>query len=724
MKKGFTILAVLTLIVMLAVTFAGCSLFEDIKDKVDDAIGGEEKITEWTTADVTMFSGDIVAWSADKDGDSYKVFLDGEEIGTTKQEYFELPETEVGLHKIVVESEYDGKKYRSAEKEFSKTNLRELKITDIEALDDYLSEGKYRLGSLQYNAVTLDFSEAGSSSVTLNYPLSISASLERLTVIGRPSLTISGFRADIEDRQSPLTIVLKNCSLSSYTANMFNYSGETDFDTHLLAYGKSSFSNTFRGANGADGRTSSEIDDVKGEKGGKGGNGGSIFRLPELYMFAKTNPSFITGDGGDGGDGGRGIGFMHGGNGGNGGNGGYVFNDCSVICFNAYYGEYKGSYGSGGMGGRGADGFTTGKNGSNGSSGALMAGSSYLKYLSRQDGVDPDAGDKGDGNFNLSYFNGMLVWNEQEGATSYNIMVDGSLFATSPMNCYYIGDISASATLGKAEIKVEAVGGAEENAVSDSLKVFGEEEKYVVTEATSDFTGHEYIEIDASLLKGVSEINIAADVLRFSIVNAQEQKINLYLNINAASRSENLILDLENVTITGKANKATVSLNDGVGSSAATDPLLIINADKAEIYGKTGEAGKDGSNASGFAIGEDGGDGKDGYAAILSAQVFIGGKNAYIKGGDGGRGGNGGSATGNDGGDGGNGGDGVAAISCNNCYVAMTTETDALVLRGGSAGSKGLRGESNALNGAKDGNDGASGKNINGTLHNYSGSIS
>ena len=308
------------------------------KGVVDDVFHVNTK--KWDTANLTLISTDILVWNSDKDGDNYKVYLDGNELGNTAHEYYILDDLSVGNHNVYVESIVEDKTYKSNSLEFNKTSLREETISDISELESLLKGDNSNLGSLKNNALKLDFSEVENSSFSLVNDLYISSSLDRLTIVSKPDLTLNNFMIEIAERTKSLTIVLNNCNMSVYDNFMFEYVGESDFQLNLINYGNNTYSNTKSGSTGTNGRSSSEIGDVKGEKGGKGGDGGGIFAVPNMYLFTEKDPRFITGDGGNGGAGGKGVGIMHGGDGGNGGNGGYVFNASNVICFNAQYKEY------------------------------------------------------------------------------------------------------------------------------------------------------------------------------------------------------------------------------------------------------------------------------------------------------------------------------------------------------------------------------------------------
>lgn len=691
------------------------------KGIVDDLFHLNNK--KWDTANLTLISSDILIWNSDKDGDNYKVYLDDNELGSTGHEYYILDNLSIGNHNVYVESIFEEKIYKSNSLEFNITSLRETTISDISELETLLNLNNGNLGSLKNNALKLDFSEVENSSFSLINDLNISSSLDRLTIVSKPDLTLNNFKIEIAERTKPLTIVLHNCNMSVYDSYMFEYVGESDFQFNLINYGNNTYSNTKSGSNGSDGRSSSEIGAVEGEKGGNGGDGGGIFAIPNMYLFTEKDPSFITGDGGNGGDGGRGVGIMHGGDGGNGGNGGYVFNGSNVFCFNAQYKEYSGSYGEGGTGGKGStEGITNGNKGKNGLDGGLYNSSSKLQYLSRTDGIMPGLSIEGQGSFDVSYLNEIIVWNKQENVTKYNILVDGIIYNSTNNNYLYLGDYREFID---KEIKIEAIIDDGNKILSNKLK-FLVEDKYILTEPTINLTGHQYIEIDASLLENINELRIGADVLHVSIINKEETKKTYYLNISAPSRRNNLILDLNNIEIHGAINKPTISLNDGVGSNLASDPILLLNLKNSEIIGKRGQNGISGSEGSGLNEGEPGSDGENGNVAVFSSQLFIFGDNSTINGGDGGHGGDGGDAI-NNGGDGGNGGNGAEAIKCNNCYIILDDITSSINIYGGDGGFKGLRGDLidpifGSLNSARDGIDGKNAEKYIGSVEIIQGS--
>ena len=662
-------------------------------------------------------AGVRITWNSDSDVEKYQVYIDGELFKETADEYCIL-EAEAGDHSLKVVKVKDGTNYVSEEMTYKKASHSEKNITSLSALkSDYLSNGRYQLGSIKYDKVTLTLS----GNTDLENTTVVASSALNLLVIDGLGGTVNNLSLKIEERTAPLALVFKNVNITSSVSNAVYTDSSVSFETTVIALGNCSFTNSYKGRDGADGEWGGG---VQAGNGGNGESGGSIFSLPSVKFFSEKQPAFSTGSGGNGGDGGSATNaFTHGGYAGSGGSGGYVFKTASLTCFNARYTEYGGSYGSGGKGGSGGYGNFSGTrpNGANGSAGAFS--NVTPTYLSRTDGVIPEIGgsESGDG-FPISYVNGYIVWTEQPDAKEYEIIVDGETFSIVTQNVYYAQGIS---NITSAEVKVRAIyssSAAHVYEYSKELKIY-ESNPTELTEVGGSISGGEFIAINAENLKGITAINVSSEVKRLSIIGNEHE---LSLSITAAGRTDNLIIDLYSVDITAPAGKSAISFNDGIGTADGSCPMLLLSLYNSYVTGGRGTNGSKGKNADGFfafgANGENGGNGGDGIKAYYAA---IMGEGGAIYGGNGGKGGAGGDASTNNGGDGGKGGAGGDGANVNCLYIIMDEETYTVSINSGSGGAGGERGDGfgDALDSSKPGERGSSGKKITGSYRNYIGNI-
>lgn len=673
----------------------------------------------WENASFTWLGEDIIAWSSDEGVEKYQVYVDGELFSETADEYCMLDE-EAGEHTVRVVKVKGGRSYTGEEMEYIKPSHNVKNILSFSELEsNHLMGNEYQLGSLKYDSVFLFLNGAVDMG---NRPIVIASSLNSLRISGG---TVTGFVMKIEERTAPLTLIFDDISISSSSANTVYTSSATAFDTAVIMLGSCSFSNSYRGSDGADGAWGGG---VQAENGVPGGNGGSIFSLPAVKLFTEKQPTFSTGNGGNGGDGGSATNaFTHGGYGAPGGSGGYAFRTSSLVCFNARYSEYGGSFGTGGKGGAGGYGNFSGTrpSGANGAAGAFC--SSAPTYLSRKDGVIPQIGGTGDDTqgFPLSYVNGYLVWTEQPGATSYEVLMNGSSVARVNQNVYYAETLSE---LGSSQVKIKANYSDSEAHLfeySEPLKIYSEDKATELSQIGSSLSGSSHIIIDEGALNGITNLTVGSDVKRLTL-KGTGGAFN-YLSISASGRSDNLIIDLYSINIVSPhGSYATISLNDGNGTSDGSCPMLIVNLYNSTVCGCTGSFGSKGTNAGGFLeFGGNGGNGGTGGDGIKAYYTVIMGESGAILGGYGGNGGEGGSAATNNGGDGGNGGTGGVGINSNCFYILLNEETSYVRVSGGEGGEGGERGDGfgNLLNSARPGSDGSAGRDYSGTCKKYVGSL-
>lgn len=688
------------LILTAALSLFSCSVFD----------------AKWEDAVFTFFGDDIITWNSDAEADKYQVYIDGELFKETADEYC-LLDWDAGEHALKVVKVKGGRNFVSEEMAYTKAEKNRTSVNSFTSLNEnYLSDGEYRLGSLKYDEVILNIGKADFE----NRPLVLSSSLNTLHIIGG---NFDRFSIKIEERSAPLTLIFDGVTVNSHRISAIYTNSQSEFETTVISLGDCSFSNTSNGADGADGAWGGG---VQAGNGGSGINGGSIFVLPKVKFFTERQPTFSTGNGGDGGDGGSATNaFTHGGYAGNGGDGGFAFKTSSLICFNARYMEYGGSFGSGGAGGKGGYGNFSGTrpNGANGQAGAFS--NITPTYISRTDGIIPSLdGDKNDIGFPISYVNGYLLWTEQPSASRYEITVNGNVVKTVTDNVCYAENISGITT---GEVRVKAIYSDNSPRLyeqSKTLKIYDEEFDGISPETVSEqISGGAHIIIDAERLTEISSLTVNPQVKRLTI-NGNGEEINL--SISASGRNDNLIIDLINITLSAPSGKTAISLNDGNGAEDGSNPILILNLDDATVEGGNGKAGAKGKDADGFfafgADGEDGGRGADGVKAYHLALMGNGGA---VCGGKGGAGGAGGDAATNNGGDGGKGGAGGTGAAANTIYVIMNEETGTVHINGGRGGAGGARGDGfgDLLDSSNPGSAGSAGSATSGVLKKYVGSI-
>lgn len=697
---------IISVIILLAVVFTLSSCSSLDKD--------------WEGATFTWFGEDIITWNSDSGVDKYQVYIDGELFKETADEYC-LLEAAAGNHKLKVVKVKDGKNYVSEEIPYNKIAHSQKYIASSNELkSNYQVNGRYPLGSIKYDEVILSL---GGSSDLESKPIVAASSLNIIRIICDGG-TVNNFSLKIEERTSPLTVIFENANITSSVANAVYTDSSVSFEATVIALGNCSFTNGYNGGNGADGAWGGG---VQAGNGGGGGNGGSIFALPSVKFFSEKQPSFTTGNGGNGGDGGSATNaFTHGGYAGNGGSGGYAFKTSSLVCFNGRYTEYGGSFGKGGSGGKGGYGNFSGNrpNGANGAAGAFS--NVAPTYLSRTNGVIPEIGGSANGSdkgFPISYVNGYIVWTEQPDAMGYEIIVDGNTVNTVTQNVYYAGGIT---NITSSEVKVKTLysdSSAHVYEYSSRLEIY-ESNPTELTAVSGSISGGKHIAINAENLAGVSSLNVSSEVKRLSIIGNGHE---LNLSINAAGRTDNLIIDLHTVTVYAPVGKNAISLNDGIGTSDGSCPMLLLNLYDATVVGGRGTNGSKGKDADGFfafgANGEDGGRGGDGIKAYYAAVM---GESGVIAGGMGGKGGAGGDASTNNGGDGGTGGRGGDGANVTCLYVIMDEESSTVSVESGRGGSGGNRGDGfgDALDSSRPGNSGSSGSKISGSYRTYIGNIS
>ena len=189
-------------------------------------------------------------------------------------------------------------------------------------------------------------------------------------------------------------------------------------------------------------------------------------------------------------------------------------------------------------------------------------------------------------------------------------------------------------------------------------------------------------------------------------------------------RTDAFILELDNAVLTGADDRPVVYAGSD-GNDVTPDVIVRLTGDNRLTGGENTVDGTDGApsarlasaerteepetDAAPSAMGEAGGDGAEGYAAIVAPEtLFCGAGTLVVKGGRGSDGGDGGdSAPGAEGGHGGDGGRGGAAVDGETLYV--NCPDGAVTLYGGAGGAGGQQGDG-FMNMGHDGSRGRSGR--------------
>lgn len=668
----------------------------------------------WNSPKLAMFGDEIITWASDENADFYEVYLNGTLCDTVANEYCELPLAEGQSATVKVVKVIGNERYHSEELTITRQFRATHTVRSLSELSGVASNGTVSLGGLTEAAVVLDLSgESGTKAMPTS--LTLNTTLSSLTIIGNSSLILTNVTIKVAERTDPLTIIFRNVNLKTTSSTMLYYTGNASFSCDMLIEDTCSFSNTKTGTSGTRGGDASGF--ASAGSGTTGGSGGDLFSLPSVRLFCKSLPAFTTGWGGSGGDGGTGKGLAHGGFGGNGGRGGSVFYNSNVTCFNTFFGELTGDFGLGGPGGSGGTGFSGPRSdGTRGSNGTLSYGGSFT-YLSRTDGINHTLqGDSQSGDFNLSAVNGYLIWNAQPSATRYEILYNDQVYDTTTLNAYVLppllGDPSA--------VLVRAILPSGDTRISKPCAaVTYDYTEFTPTENTAIITGAKNVQINADALKDVYTILVMPDVEHLSLITNGTERAIVEAAIVANNRTTNLVITLTNVALTPvlwETNAITV--NNGQAISAATDPLLIINAHNSAIVGGEGRPGTDGNDSGGVSFGGNGANGATGADGIAAPLVVITGTDLAVQGGSGGDGGNGGDSELNEGGDGGNGGDGGTAVRTSHLYILMNERNSVVTLYPGNAGSLGYAGEgffgdaSSSLTSAENGKPGSAGTTV------------
>ena len=247
---------------------------------------------------------------------------------------------------------------------------------------------------------TYDFTD-----VSVNKPneLLINSNLNRIMLIGDPSIVYTNFNIKVLSRSSNLCIFLKNFN---YIANNEEIGLDcrdvpAGVEVMLLADGMSSIVGG-QGKNGSKGTSYNYNNGAKypgdGQDGYDGNDGAEGVVGNNIILFTNEDSSLIIsgGSGGNGGSGGEGEGAAcegigqagHAGNGGNGGNGatGLKIGKSLRIVNNGTINLIGGSGGNGGKGGHGGENTNTGTfdradNAGNGGSGGNGGAGGYGVYL-------------------------------------------------------------------------------------------------------------------------------------------------------------------------------------------------------------------------------------------------------------------------------------------------------------------------------------------------------
>ena len=667
----------------------------------------------WSNPNVAVFADEIITWASDASADYYEVYLNGALHDTVANEYCDLDLADGQTATVKVVKVIDNDRYHSAEKSITRQFRATRTVTSLSELSGMASNGAISLGGLTEAAVVLDLSrESGTKSMPAT--LTLNTTLRSLTIISSSSLTLSGVTIKVAERTEPLTIVFRNVNLKSTASAMVYYDGTSGFTCDMLIEGSCSFTNTKNGATGSKGNDDSSIIGVAGG-GGTGGAGGDIFALPTIRLFCEALPAFATGNGGNGGAGGTGTGALaHGGAGGTGGRGGSIFRNSTVTCFSAFFGKLSGDLGSGGAGGVGGSGISGVKNGSSGAAGAVTYGGS-ITYLSRTDGVIHKVEGEQTGDFNLSAVGNYLIWNAQPSVTRYELLRNGEVIDTTTMNAYVLSPLfntdglTVRAVLSSGEVRIS----------KPCIAVVLDNYTDITPSGTSVIvTGAKSVRINAALLARDASILVMPDVEHLCLYGDGNEWVEATASITANNRTTNLAITLDNVLLCPTAAAVnTITVNGGQSTSAASDPMLIINSYDSGVVGGSGLNGADGDSSPNLSLGGNGANGGNGADGIKAPIVVITGSDFAAQGGNGGDGGDGGDSN-NEGGDGGNGGNGGTAIRTAHLYLLMNDRNAAVTLYPGNAGSAGAGGNGffgdvdSPLTSAKHGKDGSRGSTL------------
>lgn len=673
----------------------------------------EEKV--WEKPGLEIIGNQILCWNYDEteEGVEYTIKMDNRVVTTTTDEYYPLDVSDFNTHKIKVSKKIGNIEYVSEEVEYVKSSVSEKIISSVEELVETST-----LGSLKADHYIFDFSQTTESKIKMQSTIYTNESLSCLTIKGNGSLSLENFKLSIGERKRDLVLIFDNIVISGYSKSMFEYSGTSSFTTDIICKNKTSFLNTYEGNSGVNGTGASGF--ASASNGTAGGDGGSIFSLANINMFTSENPTFITGSGGRGGNGGIGQGLAHGGYGGNGGNGGNIFSTGTIKCFNAQYKALSGSFGSGGSGGTGGTGISGKRsNGSKGRDGGITGSNAKITYKS-----STSKSVTIDGTFEICLFENYLVWNEQTDVAGYEVYLGDKLIKENQLNCVYLTDsMLVSAKNKSIVVKANKKNGEVLTSSTLSYEELELANISVIPEKSLILRNEKAYEIDAQDLKNTTKLIVESTVSYVLIKSMSTETVDLNLNIVAGDRIKSLAIVLDNVTIAGVENTATISLNDGTGSSAETDPMLMLGLyNNAKVIGKKGIDGEKGASGGFFQQGGKGGNGGEGYAAVSSSSVVIFGDAGIIQAGAGGNGGDGGYASTNDIGDGGNGGNGGTAVTCNKVYIVV--EDNATIhIYGGNGGGKGKRGDGTFAFGETESKDGSIGQPSSGQIRTINGKI-
>lgn len=309
----------------------------------------------------------------------------------------------------------------------------------------------------------------------------------------------------------------------------------------------------------------------------------------------------------------------------------------------------------------------------------------------------------------ITSFGNVIYWDEVEGADSY--VVDFGEEKKDIFTTYYIADNLTTATQVSVRTKVGENVSQKSNAVTlTKTDGFTEEETYNL--ALAD--GKTY-----DILPSQNLVKISG-----SAVNSQ---------IKIQNRSRDLVIELNDVTISASQRNSCISTHDGKYDSSETNftVIFIVNGENkinGSDYSSTPAKQSENSGKNGTR----GGNGGNGI--VLPNVVFSGNGVLTVNGGKGGNGGDGANSSGMStscNGSGGNGGNGGSGLLCTDFVVAM--KTDGVVkLYGGNGGNGGKVGINGSImsgpwvsiaQSRKDGSAGNKGNNYVGNLVRLCGTL-
>ena len=283
---------------------------------------------------------------------------------------------------------------------------------------------------------------------------------------------------------------------------------------------------------------------------------------------------------------------------------------------------------------------------------------------------------------NVRAVGSVLLWDPVDKADGYELHTDSGPFMTVDADAAgaYVGELSNS-----SEFTVKARKG---NSVS-------RHSQGVVVSKNTGFIALETMTVE---LRSNMEYTVPSTINRLVLTMSGGVDVARNTTVLISDRISSLFIELNNVQMESRQNKACIMTYDGVYSQAEKSFCVTIN-----IIGTSSLTGANNTAVPGTPRNNSGTTGTTGFggnsAIILPAVAFVGSGNLILNGGKGGRGGTGAASSGFTYaiyGNGGNGGVGGNGIQSTHTVVAMNI-SGMLRINGGTGGDGGQAGSNGSI---------------------------